>query len=34
VKIDLTPWEVLTRRMTTVNNDIEARHAMSKMGTN
>jgi len=30
VKIDLTPWQVLTQRMTTVNSDIEARHATSK----
>ena len=27
VKIDFTPWEVLTARMTTVNAAIEARHA-------
>jgi agarase len=33
VKIDLTPWEVLTGRMTTVNSDIEARHATSKNET-
>jgi len=34
VKIDLTPWEVLTRRMTTVNSDVEVRHAASKDDTN
>jgi agarase len=34
VKIDLTPWEVLTTRMTAVNSDVEARHATSKNDTN
>jgi hypothetical protein len=30
VKIDLTPWEVLTRRMTAVNREVEGRHAKAK----